>query len=269
MKRYFSFFFFFSMFLCGALILAGCGKKSTSGKFRVGVIAGPEEQLAEVAVKIARERHGVNVELVIFSEYTTPNAALADGSLDANAFQHRPFLERQIADRGYKLVVAGNSFVYPIAGYSRKIKTLAELPDRAQVALPNDPSNLGRALLLLAKQGLITLRTGAGADATTLDIATNPKNLRFVELEAAQLPHALPDVSLAIINTTYASQAGLTPTRDGLFVEDKDSLYVNLIVTQAGRENDPAVRAFVQSYQTEEVWQAAQKLFPDSVVKGW
>ncbi|MDR2862268.1 MAG: MetQ/NlpA family lipoprotein [Puniceicoccales bacterium] len=268
MKK-FLFAFSFALFV-GVLFFSGCGEnKSAMVKLRIGVISGPEEQVAEVAAKIAREHHNINVELVAFSDYLMPNAALDDGTLDANAFQHLPFLNQQALARGYKLAVAGKTFLYPLAGYSKRFKKVADLPDRARVAVPNDQSNQGRALLLLAGQGLITLRAGVGANASVLDIIDNPKKLRILELDAAQLPRALPDVDLAVINTTFASQIGLTPAVDGLFIEDKNSPYVNLIVTREGRENDPAVRAFVQAYQTEEVLRAAEKLFPGSVVKGW
>ncbi|MET0390731.1 MAG: MetQ/NlpA family ABC transporter substrate-binding protein, partial [Polyangiales bacterium] len=148
------------------MLAAGCSRGP--GKLKVGVISGKEEEVAQVAVKIAKERFGVEVELVTFSDYMNPNAALADGSLDANAFQHRQYLDRQIADRGYKLVPVGNTFVYPIAAYSQRWKRLDELKDGAQIAVPNDPTNLGRALVLLEKQGLFKLKPGVGVLASVL-----------------------------------------------------------------------------------------------------
>lgn len=248
---------------------AACSRRADDKVLKLGVISGAEEQVAEVAVRIAKEHYGLEVKLITFSDYMNPNAALADGSLDANAFQHLPYLEQQIKDRGYKLVAVGNTFVYPIAAYSQRIKHLAELPDGASIAVPNDPTNLGRALVLLEKQGLFTLRPGVGPHATVLDIVANPRRFKIVELEAPQLPRALPDVSLAVINTTYASQINLTPTKDGLFIEDKDSPYVNLIVTRTDNQESPAVRTFVKAYQSEEVYQAALKAFQGGVVKGW
>ena len=222
-----------------------------------------------MARKVAKERHGLDVELVTFSDYITPNAALADGSLDANAFQHRPFLDQQVRDRGYRLAVAGRTFVYPLAAYSRRIRKLSDLADGGQVAVPNDPTNLGRSLTLLEKQGLLRLRPGAGLLATVLDITDNPRPLRIVELEAPPLPRALSDVDLAVINTTYASQAGLSPTRDGLFAEDRNSPYVNLIVVREESRDARNVRIFVQAYQSDEVYAAAQRIFDGGVVKGW
>ncbi|HBX07079.1 MAG TPA: methionine ABC transporter substrate-binding protein MetQ, partial [Leclercia adecarboxylata] len=176
-----------------------------------------------------------------------------------------------IKDRGYKLVAAGNTFVYPIAGYSKKIKSLEELQDGSQVAVPNDPTNLGRSLLLLQKVGLITLKDGVGLLPTVLDVTGNPKNLKIVELEAPQLPRSLDDaqIALAVINTTYASQINLTPAKDGIFVEDKDSPYVNLIVTREDNKDAENVKKFVQAYQSDEVYQEANKVFNGGAVKGW
>ncbi|OAM88692.1 methionine ABC transporter substrate-binding lipoprotein MetQ [Termitidicoccus mucosus] len=251
-------------------LAAGCGpRKARANHLRVGVIAGAEERLAEAAVKVARERHGLEVELVVLSDYNIPNAALDQGDIDANAFQHRPFLDAQVRDRGYKIVAVGNTFVYPLAAYSKRIKSVSALADGATVAVPNDPTNLGRALLLLAREGLLALRPGAGIDATVLDIAANPKKLRIAELDAAHLPRALPDVDLAIINTTYASQIDLNPARDGLFVEGKDSPYVNLIVAREDNKDSPEVRNFVKAYQSDEVLAAAGRIFPGGFVQGW
>ncbi|WP_445401487.1 MetQ/NlpA family lipoprotein [Zobellella sp. An-6] len=263
--------------LASALALAGCGEQAQESTqeaapakpLRLGVIAGAEEQVAEVAVKVAKEQYNLEVELVSFSDYVTPNVALNDGSLDLNAFQHQPYLDKQIADRGYKLVAVGNTFVYPIAGYSKSIQSLDELAEGAKVAVPNDPTNLGRTLLLLEQQGLIEVNDEAGLEATTLDITANPKNLQIIELEAPQLPRSLEDVSVAVINTTYASQIDLLPTRDGLFVEDKESPYVNLIVAREDNRDDERVQTFVKAYQSEEVYQAALELFKGGVVKGW
>ena len=250
------------------IALTGCGEKKDN-HLKVGAIAGAETQVAEEAAKIAKEKFGLEVEIVQFSDFATPNVALNDGSIDVNAFQHKPYLDSQIKDRGFKLVAVGNTFVYPIAGYSKKIKAVSELKEGSQIAVPNDPTNLGRSLLLLQKQGLLKLKDGAGLSATVLDIVGNPKKVKIVELEAAQLPRALEDVELAIINTVYASQVNLQPTRDGLFVEDKESPYVNLIVARENNQNDEKVKNFVKSYQDEAVFKKATELFNGGVVKGW
>lgn len=253
-----------------ALVLAGCGdKEADSSKIKVAVIAGAEAQVAEVAAKVAKEKYDLDVELVTFTDYVTPNAATDDGSVDINAFQHKPYLDRQIADRGYKLAVAGNTFVYPIAGYSNQISSVDEIAEGARIAVPNDPTNLGRSLLLLQAQGLIKLADGVDLTATVRDIVENPKNIEIVELEAPQLPRSLDDVALAIINTTYASSIDLTPEKDGIFVEDKESPYVNLIVAREDNVDAENVKNFVKAYQTEEVYQAASEIFNGGAVKGW
>ncbi|WED22475.1 MetQ/NlpA family lipoprotein [Vibrio sp. JC009] len=253
-----------------ALVLAGCGEKEAdTSKIKVAVIAGAEAQVAEVAAKIAKEKYGLDVELVTFTDYVTPNAATDDGSVDINAFQHKPYLDQQVADRGYKLTIAGNTFVYPIAGYSKQVKSVDEIAEGARIAVPNDPTNLGRSLLLLEQQGLLKLKEGVGLLATVRDVVENPKNIEIVELEAPQLPRSLDDVALAIINTTYASSINLTPEKDGIFVEDKESPYVNLIVAREDNVNAENVQNFVKSYQTEEVYKAATEIFNGGVVKGW
>ncbi|MBG6242304.1 MAG: MetQ/NlpA family lipoprotein [Candidatus Symbiopectobacterium sp. Dall1.0] len=258
--------------LLGVLALAGYGQKEKDpNHIKVGVIVGAEQQVAEVAQKVAKDKYGLTVELVSFNDYVLPNEALSKEDIDLNAFQHKPYLDQQIKDRGYKLVAVGNSFVYPIAGYSKKIKSLDELQNGAQIALPNDPTNLGRSLLLLQKQGLIKLKDNVGLLPTVLDVVENSKNLKLVELEAPQLPRSLDDdqIALAIINTTYASQINLTPTKDGLFVEEKDSPYVNLIVSREDNKDAANVKKFVQAYQSDDVYEAANKIFNGGAVKGW
>ena len=235
---------------------------------KVGIMSGEDEDVWRAAAAEA-EKVGLTLELVTFNDYTQPNEALERGEIDANAFQHKPYLDAQIRDRGFKLVPVGNTFVYPIAGYSKKIKALSELKDGAQIAVPNDPTNLGRSLILLEKQGLLKLKEGAGLEATVLDIASNPRNFKIVELEAAQLPRSLEDVDLSIINNTFAGQIGLTPTENGLFVEDKESPYVNLIVARENNKDDEKVKQFVQSFQTDEVYQKGVELFKGGLVKGW
>ncbi|HEI8868350.1 MetQ/NlpA family lipoprotein [Serratia sp. AKBS12] len=258
--------------LIGTLALTGCGQdEKDPNHIKVGVIVGAEQQVAEVAQKVAKDKYGLDVELVTFNDYVLPNEALSKGDIDLNAFQHKPYLDQQIKDRGYKLVSVGNTFVYPIAGYSKKIKSLSELQPGSQIALPNDPTNLGRSLLLLQQEGLIKLKDGVGLLPTVLDVTENPKNLKLVELEAPQLPRSLDDqqIALAVINTTYASQIGLTPAKDGLFVEGKESPYVNLLVSREDNKDAENVKKFVQAYQSDEVNDAANKIFNGGAVKGW
>lgn len=266
--------------LVSALALAACKEEKTQSvaepakaekqaPLKVGVMTGPEAQMTEVAVKIAKEKYGLEVELVQFTEYTQPNAALHAKDLDANAFQTVPYMEQEMKDRGYKLAVIGNTLVWPIAAYSKKIKNISELQDGAQVAIPNNASNTARALLLLQAHGLLKLKDPNNVFATENDIIENPKNIKIVQADTALLTRMLDDVELAIINNTYAGQAGLSPDKDGIIVESKDSPYVNLVVSREDNKNDPRLQTFVKSFQTEEVFQEALKLFNGGVVKGW
>lgn len=266
--------------LVSALALTACKEEKTQAAaepakaekqapLKVGVMTGPEAQMTEVAVKIAKEKYGLEVELVQFTEYTQPNAALHAKDLDANAFQTVPYLEQESKDRGYKMAIIGNTLVWPIAAYSKKIKNISELPEGATVAIPNNASNTARALLLLQAHGLLKLKDPKNVFSTENDIIENPKNIKIVQAETSLLTRMLDDVELAIINNTYAGQAGLSPDKDGIIVESKDSPYVNLIVSREDNKDDPRLQTFVKSFQTEEVFQEALKLFNGGVVKGW
>ena len=258
--------------MLAGLLLAGCDQKNDNAKhIKVGVINGAEQDVAEVAKKVAKEKYGLDVELVGFSGSLLPNDATNAGELDANVFQHRPYLEQDNKAHGYHLVAIGNTFVFPMAGYSRKIKSVADIKDGATIAIPNDPTNLGRALLLLQKEQLITLKAGTGLLPTAVDITSNPRNLKIMELEGAQLPRVLddPKVDVAIISTTYLQQTGLSPVRDGIFIEDKNSPYVNIIVAREDNKDAENVKKFVQAYQSDEVYEAANKIFNGGAVKGW
>ncbi|MEE3609802.1 MetQ/NlpA family lipoprotein [Avibacterium paragallinarum] len=244
--------------------------QSAPQKIKVGVMSGPEHQVAEIAAKVAKEKYGLDVEFVEFNEYSLPNPAVSNGDLDLNAMQHKPYLDKDSQEHGYKnLVIVGNTFVYPLAGYSKKIKNVNELQDGAIIAVPNDPSNLARALILLEKQGLIKLKDNTNLFATSLDIVENPKNLQIKEVDTSVAARALDDVDLAVVNNTYAGQVGLNTEENGVFVEDKDSPYVNIIVAREDNKDSDAVKNFVKAYQTDEVYQEAVKHFKDGVVKGW
>lgn len=252
--------------------LSSCGNNPTDeNTIRVGIVSGPEKDIAEAAKKVAKEQFDLTVELVTFNDYVVPNEALNNGDIDANAFQHVPYLDTQSEQRGYKLAVVGNTFVYPIIAYSKKITSLEELKDNATIVIPNDPTNGGRSLLLLQQQGLITLKDNVGILPKVIDIVSNPKNLRLLELEAPQLPKVLDDkeVAIAIINNNFAAQAGLDAEQYGLFSEDKDSPYVNVIVTREDNKELEKVKKFVQAYQSEEVEKIASELFKGQAIKGW
>lgn len=252
-----------------AVGLVACHSKEAKNSIRVGTIAGPETQLMEVAKAVALKRYGLDVTIITFSDYNTPNEALSDGSIDANAFQHIPFLTAQIKARGYKIVSIGKTFIYPVGIYSKKITALSQLPDHAKVAIPNDPSNEARALLLLQSAKLITLKADAGFNATPLDIASNPKQLQFVQLDAAELPRALSDVTIAAINTNYAVPAGLSPVKDALYVERGDSPYANIIAVREDNQNDERLKQLVAAFQSPEVVAEAKKLFGDGAIPAW
>lgn len=253
--------------------LAGCGGAHVkdANHIKVGVESGPEYAMAQAAQKVAKDRFGLDVELVTFSDYVMPNEALQQGDIDVNVFQNRPFLDVQAKERGYHFAILGNTFVYPLAGYSRKIKTIGELANGSTIIIPNDPTNGGRALLLLQSAGLLQLRDGVGLLPTVNDIAGNPKQLKILELEAPQLPRALDDkkVDIAIINNTFASQAGLVAKRDGLFVENEHSPYVNIIVCRQGDSTQDNLRRFAQAYESPEVEQAAAVAFKGGAIRGW
>lgn len=256
----------FILFSC-----AGTSKNTDPNHIIVGVESGPEYKIAQVAQKVAKEKYGLDVELVQFNDYVMPNESLHQGDIEANVYQNKPYLDVQAKQRGYKFAIVGNTFVFPIAGYSKKIKSLAELKDESTIIIPNDPTNSGRALLLLQKAGILKLKDGIGLLPTVNDIVGNPKKIKILEMEAPQLPRALDDrnVTIAIINNTFATPAGLSPAHDGLFVEDKDSPYVNVVVSREDNKNEEKVKKFVKAYQSDEVEQAAIKEFKGGAVKGW
>lgn len=264
MSKYIKYFFI----LISALFLSACGSEDKN-TLKVGTIAGPESQLMEVAKQVAQEKYGLNLKIIEFTDYITPNTALNDGSIDANMFQHQPFLDQQVKDHHYKLIAIGRTFVYPMGVYSHKIKNLSALKEKAIVAIPNDPSNEGRALLLLQKAGLIQLNKKAGLYATPTDIESNPKQLVFNELDAAQLARSLDDVDLAVINTNYAIPAGISPTKDAIFQEGSDSPYANIVVIREDEKNDPRMQQLVAAIQSDEVMKAAHQIFNDHAIPAW
>ncbi|SBW12777.1 DL-methionine transporter subunit; periplasmic-binding component of ABC superfamily [uncultured Alphaproteobacteria bacterium] len=233
--------------------------------YKVGVTQGPHEQVVEF-VKTELARQGVEIEVIGFSDYVLPNQALNDGDLDINSFQHQPYLDNQVKDRGYGLVSVGKSIVLPMGIYSRKIKSFADFKAGDTIGLPNDPTNGGRALLLMQSAGLIKVDPKAGLRAGPADVVDNPKGLKFVELDAAQLPRAIPDLVAAAVNTNYAIQAGLVPTRDALVVEDADSPYANVIAVKAANRDAAWVKAFVAAYHSEATRKFIVDTFKGSIV---
>lgn len=242
---------------------------SAADKIKLGVIGGDEEEIAEVVKKVAA-KDGVEIQIVTFSDYTLPNEALSRGDLDANAFQHQPYLDAQIAARGYKIVPAGFTIVEPIGFYSVKFTNFKDLPQGAQIGIPNDPSNGGRALNLLAANGLIKVKPGKGLLPTTLDVIDNPKQVKFRELDAALLPKQLTDLEGAVINTNYALGAKLDPRKDALVQESRtENPYGNFVAVRAGDEAKPAIRKLVAAYQSPDVKAFLETRFNGAVLPAW
>jgi len=235
---------------------------------RVGVTAGPHAQILEAAKPVAAKA-GLDIKIIEFTDYVIPNQALAGGDLEANSFQHLPYLENQIKDRGYKLVSVADTVVYPIGIYSKKIKSLDELKKGATVAIPNDPTNGGRVLLLLQSLGLLKIRSDAGLKASPVDIVENPKNLKIVELDAAQLPRSLDDVDAAAVNTNFAIEAGLDPAKDPIARESAESPYANIIAVRADDKDKPWVATLVKAYRSPEVKAFVDEKFKKTVVTTW
>ena len=257
--------FLLKIFVSGILASALLPAWSQDKPLRIGVTAGPHAQIFTQVKKIL-ESQGLKIQVIEFSDYIQPNAALAAGDLDANSYQHKPFLDQQIKDRGYALVSVGTTVNFPIGIYSKKIRTLAALNDGARFGIPNDPTNGGRVLLMLQDKGLIHLRPEAGLKATPLDVIDNPKHLKFVELEAALLPRALDDLDAAAINTNFALPAGLSPTHDAIAQENPKSPYVNLIAVRLQDKDKPWVARIVKAYQSDEIRNYIQTEFKGAVL---
>jgi D-methionine transport system substrate-binding protein len=253
-----------SLLLISAVLFAAGGKESVN-TLSVGATPEPHAAMLNLVVDdLAAE--GITLKVIEFTDYVTPNKALEDGQIDANFFQHIPYLESFNQEQGYHLVNAGGIHIEPIALYSRKHASLDSLPAGASIAIPNDPTNGGRALLLLQTAGLIELKEDAGIAATPYDVVTNSKNLKFREIEAASLPRVLDDVDAAVINGNYAIAAGLTANKDGLAVEGADSPYVNIVAVKEGSQNDPAIKALVKALQSKEIRDYVAATYPDGDV---
>ena len=263
-----------------AFVLTGCGgetKKADTGKpaqpavrnsIKVGATAGPQAEVLEVAKRVAA-KDGLSIQIVEFNDFIQPNVALNQGDLDANIYQHQPFLDNQIKERKYELTSIAQTIIIPMGIYSKKIKKLDELKPGSIVAVPNDPTNGGRGLLLLEKAGLIKLNPKAGLKATPQDIVENPKNLKIKELEAAQVPRSLDDVDIAAVNANYAVVAGLSPKTDSILLEDAKSPYACVIVVRSKDKADPVFQKIIKAYQSPEVKAFVEKQYKGAFVAVW
>lgn len=253
--------------LASALLLAGCSagtktetkeqdKTATKTESKTDdktiVVGATPNPHAEILNKIAPllEKDGYKLEVKEFTDYIIPNTALEEKQLDANFFQHQPYLDNFQKEHNTHLVSAGTVHVEPMGLYSKKLKSVEE---GAKIAIPNDPTNGGRALILLEKQGLITIKDGVNKlTATVQDVDKNDKKLELKALDAAQLPRILDEVDAAVINTNFALEGGLNPLKDAIAIEDKDSPYANLLVVRDGDEKSEKIQALVKALQSEE-----------------
>ena len=253
-----------------AVVVSGCGgnggrEVSNATTLTVGATPVPHGEILE-QVKPMLKAEGIDLKVVEFTDYVKPNRALNDKELDANFFQHEPYLDKFNAEHGTDLVSVAKVHLEPMGIYSHKIKNLNELADGAKVAIPNDPTNGGRALLILQKAGLITLKTGDSITATVQDITENKKNLQFVELEAAQIPRSVDDVDIALINTNFAMEGGFNPLKDALYIESKDSPYANILVVRKGDENRPEIQKLVKALQSPEIKKFIEDKYQGAIV---
>jgi len=235
---------------------------------RVGVTAGPHAEVIDAVRKVAAER-GLDIKPIEFTDYVFPNQALANKDLEANSFQHEPYLKNQVAKTGWKIVKVATTTASPMGIYSRKYKSFADVPAGATIAIPNDPSNGARSLQILAVNGIITLKDPTNTTAGIADIAQNAKKLKFVELDAAQLARSLGDVDAAAVNNNYAVQAGLDPVKDSLIKEPAETPWVNIIAVREEDKDKPWVKTLIESYRSEPVKQFILTRFKGAYVPSW
>ena len=264
-----------------SLSLAACGSKKEEAPaaapaetpaettepvvLNVAASSTPHAEILEQVVDVLAEQ-GIDLQIHEYGDYVVPNTAVEEGEEDANYFHHIPYLESFNEKEGTHLVSVGGIHIEPMGVYAGKTASLEELPDGAEIAVPNDPTNEGRALLLLEAQGLIKLADSSNLEATPNDIVENPKNLTFKELEAAMIPNAVDEVDLSVINVNYALEAGFNPTEDALAIEDADSPYVNIVAVKEGNENNPAVLALVEALQSDTVRDFINETYGGAVV---
>ena len=253
-----------------AFAIAGCGNNTnqagqTPKEVKIGATAGPHAQVAEAVAKEAKKQ-GIDLKVVEFSDYVTPDKALADGDIQLNAYQHVPFMENFNKQNGSKLVAIGKTILMPMGLYSNSVRSAADVPEGSIVAIPNDPTNGGRGLALLAKAGLITLKDGVGFKATVADITSNPKNLQIQELEAAQLPRSLDDVVVAAIPMNYVQSAGLNVEKQGFFLEPKDEpLAVMILAVREQDKDNETYKKIADIYKSDAIKQFINDTFKGTI----
>lgn len=250
--------------------ITACGGKGGE-VIKVGATPVPHAKILNDVVKPELAKQGITLEVVTFQDYQLPNTQLAEKQLDANYFQHLPFLETTNKEKGYNLVPVAGVHIEPVGVYSNKEKkytSIDQIPDGGTIAVTNDPSNLGRFLALLEKNHLIKLKDGVGTNGTLQDIVENPKNLQFLSMDPPLLPRAIedPKVDVAVINTNFALQAGLNPLKDALILEDKDSPYVNILVTRADNKDDPKIKKLAEVLTSDAVKKYIEEKYKGAIV---
>ncbi|HEU4323612.1 MAG TPA: MetQ/NlpA family ABC transporter substrate-binding protein [Roseiflexaceae bacterium] len=268
-----------AVLLLAGVLLAACGQtqggagqggqagQSGSATLRVGASPVPHAEILKFVRDNLAEREGLDIQIVEFTDYVQPNLALNDGQIDANFFQHVPYMEDFGKQRGISMVAVARVHIEPLGVYSRKITALADVPQDAVVAIPNDATNAGRALQLLAANNLLTLKPEVGAAATLNDITANPKNLQLKELEAAQLPRSLDDTTLSVINGNYALEVGLKPSQDALALEKGEgNPYANVLTALQTRADDPNIQKLARLLESSEVRRFIQDTYQGVVI---
>lgn len=260
-------------FVAAALFAAGSKEQasSTHQHVKVGVVGENNDQWVPVIEALAKENIGL--ELVKFSDYTQPNQALADGEIDLNAFQHIAFLNNSKKAGGFDLTPIGNTVIAPLGLYSKKITSVSQFKAGDKIAIPNDATNGGRALKVLEAAGLIAVNPAAGYLPTVSDITGNDLKLQIIEVEAAQTPRLLDDVTASIINGGHAVDAGFLPSQDAIFIEPvasgADNPYVNVIAARTADKDNPLYKRVVEAYQTDEVAEVITRVFKGSYIPAW
>lgn len=232
---------------------------------KVGVTAGPHAMILEF-VKEQAAKEGLKIDIVEFNDFILPNMALNDGQLQVNSYQHQPFLDEQVKSRGYKIITLGKTVLMPLGAYSNKHKKVEDIQEGAKIAIPNDPTNGSRALLLLQKMGFIKIKDVA--IPSILDITENTKKINIIELEAPQVPRSLDDVDMAIINTDFVMLSGLDP-KTAIAHESTDSPYVNIIAVRTGDESKKDIQDFLRIYQSDATKAFIEATFKGAIIVGW
>ncbi|MDR3290349.1 MAG: MetQ/NlpA family ABC transporter substrate-binding protein [Rickettsiales bacterium] len=262
-----------SIILLSIVLIVACKKEEEKKQvLKIGIMPIPYQNAISKYVKPALEKEGITLEVVEFNDYNTPNLSLNDGSIDVNAFQHQQFLDRFNVTHGTKIVSVGITTLSPIGYYSKKITNIDDLKDGDRIAIPNDPSNEGRVLLILQNQAkLIKLKDDVNINSITpKDIVENPKQIEFVELDAAQLPRVIDDFTIVVMNGNYALNAGYNPVKDPILVEDvASSPYINIFATKEERKNDVNIKKLIKAFQTKEVAEIILQETKGGIVPGW